>query len=133
MPQYGPVWPLKKGDQDTFEQYETPKDQINYYLKSLLLTNKGENLSDPIYGVGIRNYLFEQNTPDVAGTLESEIRRQIRIYLPYLTIRNIQMGTTPDDIDNNKIRISIAYTIPRNVNEIVFELDLNSDQTIGFY
>jgi len=133
MPQYGPVWPLKKGDQDTFEQYETPKDQINYYLKSLLLTNKGENLSDPIYGVGIRNYLFEQNTPDVAGTLESEIRRQIRIYLPYLTIQNVEMGTTPDDIDNNKMKIRIAYTIPRNVNEIVFELDLNSDQTIGFY
>lgn len=133
MPQYGPVWPLKKGDQDTFEQYETPKDQINYYLKSLLLTNKGENLSDPIYGVGIRNYLFEQNTPDVSGTLESEIRRQIRIYLPYLTIQNVEMGTTPDDIDNNKMKIRIAYTIPRNVNEIVFELDLNSDQTIGFY
>lgn len=133
MPQYGPVWPLKKGDQDTFEQYETPKDQINYYLKSLLLTNKGENLSDPIYGVGIRNYLFEQNTPDVAGTLEAEIRRQIRIYLPYLTIRNVEMGTVADDIDNNRIKIKIAYTIPRNVNEIVFELDLNSDQTIGFY
>ena len=107
MPQYGPVWPLKKGDQDTFEQYETPKDQINYYLKSLLLTNKGENLSDPIYGVGIRSYLFEQNTPDVAGSLEAEIRRQIRIYLPYLTIRNVEMGTTADDIDNNRIKIKI--------------------------
>jgi len=133
MPQYGPVWPLKKGDQDTFEQYETPKDQINYYLKSLLLTNKGENLSDPIYGVGVRRYLFEQNTPDVGGALESEVQRQIRIYLPYLTVQNVEIGTAPDDIDNNTMKIRIAYTIPRNVNEIVFELDLNSDQTIGFY
>lgn len=133
MPQYGPKWPLKKGEQDTYEQYETPIDQINYYLKSLLLTNKGENLSDGSYGVGVRRVLFEMNNVANTGTLEAEIRKQIRVYLPYLTIQSVNIISSPEDVDNGKVTIRVIYTIPRNVNQIVFELNLNSDETIGFY
>lgn len=133
MPQYGPKWPLKKGEQDTYEQYETPVDQINYYLKSLLLTNKGENLSDGSYGVGIRRVLFEQNNVPTLGTLEAEIRKQIRIYLPYLTVQTINVTSSPEDVDNGMVKVKIVYTVPRNVNQVVFELDLNSNETIGFY
>lgn len=133
MPKYGPMWPLKKGEKDTYQSYETPEDQINYYLKSLMLTNKTENLSDPNYGVGIKRVLFEQSNPAIFNSLQSEIRRQINIYLPYLTIKEIVVSPSPEDVDNNILRVKIVYTVPRNVNEIVFNLDLNSDQTIGFY
>ena len=29
---YGPRWPLKIGNEDTYELYSTLKDQINFYL-----------------------------------------------------------------------------------------------------
>lgn len=133
MAKYGPKWPLKSGTRDTYEYYETPEDQINYYLRSLLLTNKTENISDPDYGVGIRNYLFEQSTSQSLSIAQAEIYRQIQIYLPYLTIVSVDVFFSDDDIDANKSKIQIVYTVPRNVNQIVFSLDLNSDETIGFY
>ena len=61
MPLFGPKWPLKKGNEDAFEMYDDVKDQISFYLKCLILTSPGENISDPGYGVGLRRFLFEQN------------------------------------------------------------------------
>ena len=52
MPLYGPKWPLKSGNEDTFEMYKSVEQQISFYLKTLLLTSPGENLSDPVYGIG---------------------------------------------------------------------------------
>ena len=61
MPLFGPKWPLSQGNEDTFKLYDDVKQQINFYLKNLLLTSPGENISDPNYGVGIRQFLFEMN------------------------------------------------------------------------
>ena len=33
MAQYGPKWPLKKGNEDLYEMYTEIKDQINLYKK----------------------------------------------------------------------------------------------------
>ena len=84
MPLYGPKWPLSQGNHDTFELYDDIKQQISFYLKNLLLTSPGENISDPNYGVGLRRYLFEQNLPSVRGSLSSSISVQLSTYLPYL-------------------------------------------------
>ena len=43
MPLYGPEWPLKSGNKDVWEMYEDLNQQINFYLKNLLMTSPGEN------------------------------------------------------------------------------------------
>ena len=77
MPLYGPKWPLKSGTRDTFEVYDDIKQQINFYLKNLLLTSPGENISDSNYGVGLRSYMFEQNIDSVRASISSRIYSQI--------------------------------------------------------
>ncbi len=80
MPLYGPKFPLSAGNHDTFELYEDVKQQINFYLKNLLLTSPGENISDPNYGVGLRRFLFEQNVESTRSTMLSSISSQISRY-----------------------------------------------------
>lgn len=133
MPLYGPKWPLKSGNEDTFEMYEDVKQQITFYLKNLILTSPGENISDPNYGVGLRRFLFEQNIDSVRGSIVSAISSQISIYLPYLIVEDIQVGADAQDIDDNSMTVRIIYGIPGDVTQQVFELDLNPDTTIGFY
>ena len=133
MPLYGPKFPLKSGNHDTFELYSDIKHQISFYLKNLLLTTPGENLSDMNYGVGIRRFMFEQNVPSTRSSLASKIRSQIAIYLPYLTILDIQVGANNDDIDAALMNVAIIYGIPGDTNQQIFELDLNPDNNIGFY
>ena len=133
MPLYGPKWPLKSGNEDTFEMYDDVKQQITFYLKNLILTSPGENISDPNYGVGLRRFLFEQNIDFVRGSIASSISGQISIYLPYLTVEEIQVNADAQEIDSNSITVRIIYGIPGDVTQQVFELDLNPDTTIGFY
>ena len=133
MPLYGPQWPLKSGNEDTFEMYDSVEQQIGFYLKNLLLTSPGENISDPSYGVGIRRFVFEQNIDSVRSSISSLVKSQISIYLPYLSISEIEASASAEDIDNNYMTIRIVYSIPGDVIQKVFELDLKPETTIGFY
>ena len=133
MPLYGPKWPLSQGNHDTFELYDDVKQQINFYLKNLLLTSPGENLSDPSYGVGLRRYMFEQNLPSVRSSIASAISSQVSKYLPFLQVSDIQVGATAQEIDSNTLSVRIVYSIPGDVVQEIFELDMNPDNTIGFY
>jgi len=133
MTLYGPKWPLKSGNADTFEMYDSVEQQIGFYLKSLLLTSQGENISDPNYGVGIRRFLFEQNIDSVRSSISSMVSSQVAIYLPYLSVSDVQVSASPEDVDNNSMVIRLIYGIPGDVTQKVFELDLKPETTIGFY
>ena len=133
MPLYGPKWPLKAGNADTFELYDDINQQINFYLKNLLLTSPGENISDAAYGVGLRRFMFEPNLPSIRSSIAGAISSQISEYLPYLNVEDIQVNASAKEIDSNSLKIKIIYSIPNNVAQQIFELDLNPDTTIGLY
>ena len=133
MPLYGPKWPLKKGNHDTYALYEDVDNQIKYYLKNLILTSPGENISDPSYGVGLRRYLFENNIESIRELIRSEISSQINRYLSYLVVSTIEVSWAPGDVDNNLLNIRIMYTTPSNATSEIFDLDVSKQQSIGFY
>ena len=133
MPIYGPRWPLKRGNKDTYQVYESLKEQINFYLKNLLLTSPGENISAPRYGVGLRRFIFENNTPEVKEEIKSLITNQINAYLSWLKVKDINVFSGDEEVDSNTLRIQIKYSVPKKINEEVFEVSLNPSQDIGFY
>ena len=133
MPLYGPKWPLKKGNHDTYELYEDVDNQVKYYLKNLILTSPGENISDPAYGVGLRRFLFENNIESVRELIRSEISSQINQYLPYLSVSEIDIVINAEDIDNNLLNIRIVYTSPNSTASEIFNLEAGEKQSIGFY
>ena len=133
MPLYGPKWPLTKGNRDTYELYESVEEQISFYLKNLILTSPGENISDPSYGVGLRRYLFENNTEVIRPVIESHITNQIRKHLPYLTLSEVIVGASDKEVDENTLNIRIIYSTPDDVITKIFDLDIKEKQSIGFY
>ena len=133
MPLYGPKWPLKRGNKDTYEVYDTAQSQISFYLKNLLLTHPGENISDPDYGVGLRSFLFEQNIEQVRGIISNRVRTQIARYLPYIIVKDILLGSSAMEIDENALILRIIYNITTTAEAQIFDLDLQQTQEIGFY
>jgi phage baseplate assembly protein W len=133
MPLYGPKWPLKAGNADTFELYDDINQQISFYLKNLLLTSPGENISDSSYGVGLRRFMFEPNLPSIRSSIAGAISSQISEYLPYLNVEDIQVNASAQEIDSNSLKIKIIYSIPNDAAQQIFELDLNPDTTTGLY
>ena len=133
MPLYGPKFPLSKGNHDIFELYDDVKGQISFYLKNLILTSPGENISDPEYGVGLRRFLFEPNIDSYRGALSSTISEQIYTYLPFLTLEQVSVNSSAEQIDDYNISIKIRYSLPDSEELILFELEADQSSTIGFY
>jgi hypothetical protein len=82
-------------------------------LKMLILTNPGERIMDTEFGVGLKSYLFEQNTPSTYSEIDSKIRQQVQKYLPYIGIERIDFTVPEDnpDLFPNNLSVSIYFNI----------------------
>lgn len=133
MPLYGPKFPLSLGNEDTFKMNDSIEQQISFYLKNLILTSPGENISDPNYGVGLRRFLFEQNIDSSISRIKNEIFSQISKYLPYLSPVEVEIDPNAEMVDDYRLSVKVTYGIPGDVLQKVFELDLRPDTITGFY
>jgi len=98
-----------------------------------LQTLAGGNISDPNYGDGIRQFLFEMNDDYTRSAISSAISSKISIYIPYISVQDIQVNASAQDIDDNSLNVKIIYGIPGDVVQEVFDLDVNPETFIGFY
>ena len=82
-------------------------------LKMILLTSPGERIMDPEFGVGLKNFLFEQNVQAVHGDISARIKRQVKKYLPSVQIHSVDFFTaesTPG-IPENYLNIRVNFHI----------------------
>jgi hypothetical protein len=82
-------------------------------LKMLVLTIPGERIMDPDFGIGLRRYLFEQNTSDTYDKITERILEQTGLYLPYIEINDIQYAIPEDnpDLYPHNLSVNIIFTI----------------------
>jgi len=98
-------------------------------LKMLVLTNPGERIMDTDFGVGLRKYLFEQNTPSTYSEIDSNIRQQVQRYLPYIGIDRIDF-TVPEnnpDLFPNSLSVSILFTILPLQTNAILNVEVNNN------
>lgn len=106
---YGPAWPLSKGEEDLFKMNKDKLDQARFEIKNLLLTSKGENISDPNYGIGLRSYIFEMNNPSTRLKIKNQIRLQMNRYMTNITFVDAEVSATSEEIDSNSLKIAITF------------------------
>ena len=89
-------------------------EMIKQNLMNLILTIPGERIMDPLFGVGIYSYLFENMGVEIGQRVKSEISakitKQVNTYLPFVDIIDVSFGTT-EEIDNSVLAVSIEYQI----------------------
>lgn len=102
--------PLALSDEYGYEMLTDLKSVFKQNLKTLILTEPGERVMDPSYGVGIRKFLFENFSQSLLSNIDSKIREQVRTYIPAINILQINFDTS--GIDRNTINIAILYSIP---------------------
>ena len=99
------------------------REQSKTNLINLLLTQPGERLYMPEFGVGIKSYIFE-NIINKAS-LQEKIDQQINIYIPEIEL--IDVDINPSEIDN-KLYIKIAYDIIATNSVDVIQLNFDPNQ-----
>jgi phage baseplate assembly protein W len=105
-----PKLPLQLNPQDGIALTKTLKETIKQNLKMLVLTAPGERLMIPNYGVGLRNFLFEQNISAVRTDLGNAIRDQVALFMPFITIVDLEFGSSV--VNPQILNTTLKYTIP---------------------
>ena len=110
MASLAPKLPLTLDAGDGYTSIKRLKSLIKQNFKMLILTNPGERVMNPDFGVGIRQFLFENFESDVYARIDTRIREQTSVYLPVITIQSIQFGTGTNE--DNSLGLRIEYRIP---------------------
>ena len=105
------------GDQGGyFATTKTTMDAIKNDIRLLLMTERGERLFQPLLGMNIRRFLFEQITDDTAIEIENDIVDTFQTWLPFVELRDIDVDL--GDQDRNKISINITFNIRNAPTEL---------------
>lgn len=100
LPFNGPSGPFNK-------TYST-KEQIKSNLINLILTDTGERVFNPEFGIGLKNVLFEGITDDTSMIIANLISSKVNYYIPQIQISEVIVNPNPD---NNSISVTVNYKI----------------------
>jgi len=112
MSSIGVALPLLRSTEDGFQMLKTIRETVKQNLKMIILTNPGERVMDPNFGVGIRTYLFSNFSENVQSEIYDRIISQTSIYLPAVRITNIKFYQT--NPDTASLAFQVYYTLPDN-------------------
>ena len=104
-----------------FKGTQTLKEQVKSNLINLLLTEPGERVNEPNFGVGLKNLLFEPNL-DVE-VLKEKINTQIEFYIPLITLSGVDVNSIEDEY---KLFIVISYSFNLDGSSDAIQLNFNS-------
>ena len=118
-----PKLPIRFSKQGTPLNTLTIKENTQQNLKNLILTSPGERIMDSNFGVGLRRYLFENNTPVLRQKLENRIIEQVERYMPFVDITELNILYS----DNNQsvMDIKLRYGIRGIASEEILSLSLD--------
>ena len=121
---YGIVFPLM--DEGTFTQSFTLKDKVKTNILNVLLTEPGERIFKPNFGVGLRNYIFE-NVPN-RDELEERIKIQTERYIPQIEIEDVAVYKGRD---SHNLNIEITYNVIPTNEENTIQVNISPDNLAG--
>ena len=116
-----PKLPLYIDPVDGIALNKTLKQMTRQNLKMIILTSPGERIMHPKFGVGLRRYLFMNNTQRTLSDINRKIEEQVRTYLPSVRIRSIkffsengeEMGSSfENSSSSNYVKLVLNYEIP---------------------
>jgi phage baseplate assembly protein W len=91
-----------------FNSTYTTKDQIKSNLINLLLTTRGERIMNPLFGTGLRNFLFEGITKNNIENLKQDLNNSIEVFIPEITV--LSLDIIPNS-DFNTVALYVNYLV----------------------
>tara|TARA_Y100000592_G_C5469251_1_gene318448 strand:- start:2048 stop:2449 length:402 start_codon:yes stop_codon:yes gene_type:complete len=86
---------------------------VKQNFKNLLLTNPGERVMIPQFGVGLHGMLFEPLNSVTFDLINSRIHEQVKKYMSFLNLESVEYATSEnnDDIPLNQVNVIIRYNL----------------------
>ena len=94
--------------------FSMSRDSIDKYksrLYTVIFTNPGDRVMMPTFGCRIQELLFEPMNDRTFSALRKEINRAALTWVPDITIQEIEFGDKDEDLENNRINITIKFSL----------------------
>ena len=85
-----PKLPIGRDSEDGYSLTKTYEEMVRQNLKNLLLTNPGERMMDPDFGVGIKRYLFDQHGVGTYSEIYAKSLEQVGKYMPFVSLEKME-------------------------------------------
>jgi phage baseplate assembly protein W len=119
----GILLPMSNSNFGYFAPSKTTREAAFTNLKNLIMTIKGERPMQPEFGCDIHLAIFEPIGEDLNVRIGGAIRDAVAEWLPYIIVEDVIVNTTNADKDNNRIRITLKYSIglmAQSLDELTF-------------
>lgn len=110
---------------NVFSSDYTTKSHARSKLINVLLTSPGERLNQPLFGAGLKNRLFQQNTPIAGDELRAIVTPQVEQYVPEIKIENISLRDGGPQ--GHILFVTINYSLVNNDEEDSVNLSFTND------
>jgi len=107
---FGVALPISYDSAEGFRNLQSFRNTVRQNFKMLILTNPGERVMYPQFGVGIKRFLFDNYGDNVEARIRQSIISQTALYIPLIVIKNILFSDY--DVDRNILNMRIIYSIP---------------------
>lgn len=95
----------------------TTINQAKDNLINLIMTRKGERVMQPDFGCDIHKLIFEPvYGEDIRDRIIDSIESAVAMWMPFVSIDNVDFPFDDNDIDNNRIIVSIQFSLRLNPN-----------------
>jgi len=91
-----------------FKSNYLTKNAIKNNLINFFLTNPGERYLNPLFGAGLRAFIFEQITNDNLNFLREDINSKLNTYFPNITINDL---IVTGQVDTNQVTVTLNYSV----------------------
>ena len=120
----GILLPMSNSGFGYFAPSKTTREAAFTNIKNLIMTMKGERPMQPEFGCDIHSHIFDPIGEDLNIRIDGAIRDAIAEWLPYIVVEDVIVNTKNADKDNNRIRITLKYSISlmaHSLDELTFE------------
>ena len=97
------------------------ENAVKRAVRNLILTNKGEQVFDELYGGNITSLLFENITPVTIIDIKENIKTAVTANEPRATVIDVEVIASPD---LNSIKINIVFQIDESPNASILTFNV---------
>lgn len=110
----GQTLPLQRGSRGYFQSTTDPLENEKSKFINLILTKKGERVSNPTFGCDLWRLLFEQKNDDTQELAKQYVLDAVNTFMPYLVLQEIQITNTQTFLNDNFINLYVKYGFINN-------------------
>lgn len=110
----GSTLPLSRGTRGYFQTTTNSLENEKSKFINLILTKKGERVSNPNFGCDLWRLLFEQKNEDIQEIAKEYVQEAVETFLPYLILQEIMVINEETFLSDNSISLYVRYGFANN-------------------